>query len=459
MDRAKNLRLLQALLRPRSLHPQIKPRARRFLRSSKRLQTDGVYKALTEMRVRTPWIEALRKSKESGSQSAATPGDLVKPDLTPKKMSDSYVSFVLPLAQDPWMLDTYANYTGQIRTGTLLMDLDALAGVVAYKHTGEGVSTVTAAVDRITIKNPLKEICDLELSGEVTFATGRSSMEITLQIAKAPTSPGVARKPEDVFMTCAFTMVSLDPVTKKPVNVAPLILSTPMERTLFARGEENYKAKKALKQSNIMQSPPDATESALIHKMWTESVAYADSSNPVCQPANLFPMSKTIIHSTQIMHPQSRNRHNFMIFGGFLLKTTFELAFTCAAAFSHTRPRFLNLDPSTFEEPVPVGSVLYVAAVVTYTEPDPSHNGTRVQVMVRTHVRNVEHAERKSTGTFFYTFRVDGEVGVLPQSYSDFMQWIGGRRRAQRLAKMLEADAKAGNALLVGTSREETMTE
>ena len=79
--------------------------------------------------------------------------------------------------------------------------------------------------------------------------------------------------------------------------------------------------------------------------------------------------------------------------------------------------------------------------------------------MVRTHVRNVEHAERKSTGTFFYTFRVDGEVGVLPQSYSDFMQWIGGRRRAQRLAKMLEADAKAGNALLVGTSREETMTE
>lgn len=35
------------------------------------------------------------------------------------------------------------------------MDLDALAGVVAYKHTGEGVSTVTAAVDRITIKNPV----------------------------------------------------------------------------------------------------------------------------------------------------------------------------------------------------------------------------------------------------------------------------------------------------------------
>jgi hypothetical protein len=33
------------------------------------------------------------------------------------------------------------------------MDLDALSGVVAYKHTGEGVTTVTAAVDRVNIKN------------------------------------------------------------------------------------------------------------------------------------------------------------------------------------------------------------------------------------------------------------------------------------------------------------------
>lgn len=56
------------------------------------------------------------------------------------------------------------------------MDLDALAGVVAYKHTGDQVMTVTAAVDRITIKHPLSAICDLELSGRVTFATGRSSM-------------------------------------------------------------------------------------------------------------------------------------------------------------------------------------------------------------------------------------------------------------------------------------------
>ena len=345
------------------------------------------------------------------------------------------------------------------------MDLDALSGVIAYKHTGEGVTTVTAAVDRINIKNALTEICDLEMSGQVTYATGRSSMEITLQIAKVTNSATdsdqyipEAVRPEDVFMTCAFTMVSLDPATKKPVNIAPLALSTAAERALYAKGEENHKAKKALKQSNIMQKAPDAEESALIHNMWTDSLAFADANNPTNKPTNVTPMSKSIIHSTQIMQPQYRNRHNFMIFGGYLLRQTFELAFTCAASFSHARPTFINLDPSTFEAPVPVGSVLYVSASVTYTEPDTAPGGTRIQVMVLTHVRDVEHGEneRKSTGTFFYTFHVDVEVSVLPQSYSEFMRWVGGRRRAQRLAQNMEADAKDGGSLSVlhGTGAE-----
>lgn len=86
------------------------------------------------------------------------------------------------------------------------MDLDALAGVVAYKHTGDSVMTVTAAVDWITIKRALSSICDLELGGQVTFATGRSSMEVSLQVAKTP-EEGQKVKEEDILMTCAFTMV------------------------------------------------------------------------------------------------------------------------------------------------------------------------------------------------------------------------------------------------------------
>lgn len=399
------------------------------------------------MRVRKPWIQALQESRQKGG-SQQPPSPPSKPDTTPKKMSDSYVRVILPLAQDPWMLDTYANATGQLRLGALLMDLDALSGVVAYKHTGEGVTTVTAAVDRITIKRALKEICDLELSGQVTYATGRSSMEVTLQIAKAP-AEGASVQDSDILLTCAFTMVSLDPSTKKPVNIAPLEITTDAERALFQRGEQNLKSKKAMRQSTILQKAPDAEESELIHSTWTESLAYRNPKNPTHKPKNVSWMHTTTVHSAQIMQPQYRNRHNFMIFGGFLLKQTFELAFTCAASFSHSRPSFLSLDPSTFEEPVPVGSVLYVSASVVYTEPtsssaqstNPNENqGTRVQIAVTTQVRDVEHEERKPTGSFFYTFYVPKNVRVMPESYSEYMRWVDGRRRARAVDASLERE-------------------
>ena len=98
-----------------------------------------------------------------------------------------------------------SNLTAPCRLGTVFMDLDALSGIIVYKHTGPGVMTVTAALDRITIANPLTEICDLEYSGQVTYASGRSSMEITCKVARAR-GEGEPSRPEDVLLTCTFSM-------------------------------------------------------------------------------------------------------------------------------------------------------------------------------------------------------------------------------------------------------------
>ncbi|KAI9829094.1 MAG: hypothetical protein M1832_000117 [Thelocarpon impressellum] len=344
------------------------------------------------------------------------------------------------------------NASGKIRLGTLFMDLDALSGVVAYRHTGDAVMTVTAAIDRITIKRPLREICDLELSGQVTFSTGRSSMEVSMQVAKAP-AKGEAVGEEDVLMTCAFTMVSLDPATRKPVAVSPLKVETPEEKRIFELGQRNYEAKKALAKIALLKQTPNDEESDLIHAIWLRQLAYHDPTQPLTKPPNLASMSKTAVHSTAIMQPQHRNRHSFMIFGGYLLKQTFELAFCCAAAFAHARPTFISLDPSTFENPVPVGSVLYLSATVAYTDAPPSSSApssprtspssssssppsepskakTRVQVRVDSKVRDVEHGRTRPTGQFNYTFLVDGDVGVVPESYGEFMVWLDARRRA-----------------------------
>ena len=166
-----------------------------------------------------------------------------------------------------------ASTDGSCRLGTLFMDLDALSGIIAYKHTGESVTTVTAAVDRITINHPLKELCDLELSGQVTYATGRSSMEISLQVARVPDNGSEVLK-EDVLMTCAFTMVSLDPSTKKPINIPSLQINTEGERRLYKLGENNYNAKKELSKTTLRKQTPNDQESDLIHAMWLKQLEY-----------------------------------------------------------------------------------------------------------------------------------------------------------------------------------------
>lgn len=93
-----------------------------------------MFRALTEQRVRTPWIEALRKQQADGKDPTVASGIPEIPTdrkLTPKRMDESYHSVILPLAQDPWLLDTYLNSSGHIRLGTIFMDLDALSDVIA----------------------------------------------------------------------------------------------------------------------------------------------------------------------------------------------------------------------------------------------------------------------------------------------------------------------------------------
>jgi len=159
-----------------------------------------------------------------------------------------------------------------------------------------------------------------------------------------------------------------------------------------------------------------------------------------------------------------------MIFGGFLLKQTFELAFCCAANFAHARPSFVSADPCTFLNPVPVGSVLYLTATVVYTDPAivdedgnddtvPSSKMTRVQVRVDSKVRDMEHGTAKPTGQFHYTFSVDKDVKVMPRDYSEYMMYIDARRRTMRSAeaeKKVEGEDR-GNIEPEGTS--ENLTE
>ncbi|KAJ1337755.1 acyl-coenzyme A thioesterase 9 [Microdochium nivale] len=426
------------------LWPQLQglPLCRQFHASSQP-RTDGVFRGLIDDRLPTPWIEAFKAQKEGRLPNGHDDVVSGERDLSPKRMMDSYHRVVLPLGQDPWLSDSYINSSGHIRLGTILMDLDALSGIIVYKHTGPGVTTVTAALDRVTIARPLTETCDLEYSGQVTYATGRSSAEITCKVARAR-EDNEPSKLEDVLLTCTFTMVALDPSTKKPTKIPALVCETREEKHIYEQGEAKSLAKKQAAKISLLETEPNDDESALIHNIWRRQVEYHDPANPLRQPANVIAMSKTQVSDASIMQPQYRNRHQTMIFGGFHMKQTFELAFCCAASFAHARPTFISADPCTFRNPVPVGSVLYLTATIVYTDPplidqdgsegkqaDSNNPVTRVHVRVDSKVRDVEHGVAKPTGQFNYTFSVPKDVKVLPHTYQEFMMYVDARRRVR----------------------------
>lgn len=148
--------------------------------------------------------------------------------------------------------------------------------------------------------------------------------------------------------------VSLDPQTKKlvhpsrsshrselicdrPIHTPAIEVTNPEEEAIYKKGEARSKHKKALAARSLRSHHPDPIEAALIHRIWQFQVASHDPNDPARVPSSMTAMSDTKLQTASIMQPQYRNRHNFMIFGGFLLKQTFELAFCCCASFAHTR--------------------------------------------------------------------------------------------------------------------------
>lgn len=107
----RSTRLLRPLGIPRNLtsttsNAQKNPTIQRQLHKTAVCHTDGVYRDLTNMRVRTPWIEALRQQKEERNDLTRKSETLVAParrDLTPKKMSDSFHRVVRLVSVDRYI--------------------------------------------------------------------------------------------------------------------------------------------------------------------------------------------------------------------------------------------------------------------------------------------------------------------------------------------------------------------
>ena len=98
-------------------------------------------------------------------------------------VAESAVVRVLPFSSDPLLRAEYLSYTGRIRIGKLLENLDLAAGEVGYLHADpsrKNTVMVTASCDRITLRGFLHPEKDMTLHGFVTYV-GRSSMELRVE--------------------------------------------------------------------------------------------------------------------------------------------------------------------------------------------------------------------------------------------------------------------------------------
>jgi len=431
---------------------------------------------LVPLRQRTPWSQTLHRQK---SNPITTPipktinppsPSASQPSLPPRRMHDSYSQSSLPPASSPELFEHYTNASGSIRLGKLLEHLDSLAGSIAYKHMlGPDVQTlgeidergfyiVTAAVDRLDLLHSElfvggiegegedageRKVKDIVLSGHVVYV-GFSSMEVVVKME----TPGDGK----TLMLGRFSMVCREAGTHRAKAVYPLVSETDEERMLYRLGEEHQKARKAQVAQSLMKTPPSSAEAAALHEVYLESVSRSSPqsasppstaslllTNPDSQEVKPAPpgsvttadarwiwIGETKQENTMIMFPQERNVHS-KIFGGYLMRLAYELAYTDAILFTRFPVRFLSLDGISFRKPVPIGSILSLTSHVTCTQRQ-GDQGSLVHVVVQADVVDPSTGSKQTTNDFRFTWGSKTERNVAPRTYEEAIMWLEGRR-------------------------------
>uniref|UniRef100_V5EPH4 Acyl-coa thioesterase n=2 Tax=Kalmanozyma brasiliensis (strain GHG001) TaxID=1365824 RepID=V5EPH4_KALBG len=409
----------------------------------------------TRLAPRRSWMKEMQSQHHNEPTTQSTSSELPPSMLEPKRMQDSYVELYLPFTEDPELLEKYIATSGLIRLGKVLEDLDSLAGGISYRHALGGrpieggsapIYIVTASVDRLDLLAPLTADANYRLSGHVIYV-GASSMEVFVSIEQL-TEP---TRPNKICLTGRFTMAARNAHTLKSQRIAPLILETDAERALFAMGESHKNRKRTEAASSLEKVPPSKEEAFLLHSQYIRGLhagmfATDELHGPAMklEPAEhpdgptLVPVRKTSLSTTMHMHPQQRNVHQ-KIFGGFLMRSAYELAWMASASFVNRHVQFLSLDALSFHAPVPIGAMLQLSSQIAYTSEPAQHpqGHTIASVTVLAEVVDLETGERKKSNTFHFSFDLgQTDRQLLPQTYKEAMEFIEGKRRVEIGAEM-----------------------
>ncbi|KAL9647873.1 hypothetical protein ABK040_008146 [Willaertia magna] len=374
-------------------------------------------------------------------------------DLREKSPKESFHSFKLKFSTDKNLRNIYSTAFNTLRIGRLLQDLDNLAWQVAYKHADGNnpkhpLTIVTAAVDRIELRQPLVPYFDLIFEAKATYV-GTSSMEIKIEVVVE--KPDVLVKDleegdhifdpnrkiiikRETAMVAYFVLVALDKVTNLPAKVHPLKLESEEDKRNFEIGRANQSRRKYLRDNSLEKQPPNEKERDLIHNWFLklQSENANEMKDHSSDDSNISSMKSTKLTNFKIMHPTNRNI-NSKIFGGYLMQESFELAWLTAYKYTQYRPTFIALDDNNFLKPVEKGSVVKFESTVVYTE----HN----LLMVRVEVKVIEPPLEQELlcNVFHFSFACPTKKLILPETYVDAIYFLEGKRISEKGIEMTQA--------------------
>jgi acyl-coenzyme A thioesterase 9 len=324
--------------------------------------------------------------------------------------------------------------------------LDALAANVAFQHVTGTPMLVTAAVDRIALHQLPALDRDQRLVGQVTWV-GTSSMEILVQLREVSKEIDENGKEEKTrnWLEAYFTFVALDPATNKPTKITPLVPETNDERELFELGALKSAKKKEVRKRDFFHDVGKVISEEAIHmeNMARDLLqqAFPLLRMPTLADPNSILMDKTSLENSLIAQPQARNL-NDRIFGGFLMRRGFELAFATAYVFGGEWPQVLEVDNVTFYSPVDVGDLLQFKSRVIYSLPEggelgcdvADHRGKPlVMVEVECWITEPAKVQAKLSNRFYFTF-------MLPTKTSCRRVLPGSLEEARRMVERMVAD-------------------
>ncbi len=208
------------------------------------------------------------------------------------------------------------------------------------------------------MKGPIAADQDIKMMGHVTWV-GKSSAEATLELFQL-------REGQWVHVTDAtFVMVARDPLNRGSSFINRLEAKTEAERDLLQRGVNNKLKRLETDTESLLKHPPSEEEKKLIHDFFIKTVDHkALSFKARILPDNSRWMETAKLKNILICHPEYRNRFN-KIFGGFIMRQAFELAWATTYVYSRKRPVIVRMDDILFQKPVSVGSLLYFSSQVS----------------------------------------------------------------------------------------------